>query len=236
MRVGLVSWGTEGDLRPFLALRQALMGRGHDVRLVFTGVEGKDFTSLVTSTGVPTRFADDGYFVAHREELAQRARDSLRQGNPRKQFEAILHDLMDPVIGSMVDAARALAADSDVVVGHFLAHPAAAAAEEHQKPFVMLALQPVFASSHYPPSGAFSLPRIFNRLLWMLADHVMRSALLGRVGAKPLRRPALAPKPLAARIRAVLDDPSMNTRASALAAAVGAERGAARAADLIEQG
>lgn len=180
MRVGLVSWGTEGDLRPFVALAQALIARGHDVELVFTGVEGKDFRALVAAAGVETTFVDDGYFVANREELARRARESFKLGSPRKQFELILHDLMDPVAASMLAAARSLAARGDVVVGHFLAHTAPAAAEEHGKPYVLLALQPVFASSEYPPAGAPALG-FLNRVTWRLADHVMSTALLGRV-------------------------------------------------------
>ena len=38
MHIGLQSWGTEGDLRPFLTLARALLQRGHRVELVFTGV------------------------------------------------------------------------------------------------------------------------------------------------------------------------------------------------------
>lgn len=183
MRVGLVSWGTEGDLRPFLALGQALRQRGHVVTLVFTGVEGRDFTSLAERSGVPTRFVDDGYFVANRAEIARRASEGLALGSPLRQFELILRDMMDPVADAMLDASRALAAESDVVVGHFLAHTAATAAEAHGKPFVLLALQPVFASAHYPPAGAPALGRLFNRLTWKLADRVMGAALLGRTNA-----------------------------------------------------
>jgi sterol 3beta-glucosyltransferase len=186
MRVGLQSWGTEGDLRPFLALGQALQRRGHDVKLVFTSIEGKDFTSLAASTGVETRFVDDGYFVANREELGQRTREGLK-ASPTKQLELVLKHLMDPVVDSMLDAARALAADSDVVVGHFIAHTAAAAAAEHAKPYVLVALQPVFASAHYPPSGVPALGRFFNPLLWKLADHVMDKSLRGRMNASRAR-------------------------------------------------
>ena len=181
MRIGLQSWGTEGDLRPFLALGQVLQRRGHEVELVFTGVEGKDFSSLVRSAGVTTRFVDDGYFVAHRAELARRARASLKLGSPRRQFELILTDLMDPVVDSMLTAARELADRSDIVVGHFLSYTAAVAAAERGRPFVLLALQPVFASAHYPPSGAPGLGRWLNPLVWRLAESLMSAALLGRI-------------------------------------------------------
>ena len=105
MRVGLQSWGTEGDLRPFLALGQALQRRGHDVKVVFTSIEGKDFTSLAASTGVETRFVDDGYFVANREELGRRTRDGLK-ANPTKQLELVLKYLMDPVTGPQQRSTR----------------------------------------------------------------------------------------------------------------------------------
>lgn len=187
MRIGLQSWGTEGDLRPFLALCQALQRRGHEVELVFTGVEGKDFSSLVRAAGVATRFVDDGYFVAQRAELARRARASLKLGSPRRQFELIMKDLMDPVADSMLAAARELADRSDIVVGHLLSYTTAVAAEERGRPFVLLALQPVFASAHYPPSGAPALGRWLNPILWRLAESLMSATLLGRMNGARTR-------------------------------------------------
>ena len=180
MRVGLQSWGTEGDLRPFLGLGRALLDRGHEVRLVFTGVEGRDFGDLARRMGVPTTFVDDGYFVAHREELGVKTRESFRLGGPRKQFELILRDLLDPVERSMVAAGREVAAWADVVAGHFLAYPAPVAAAAEGRPYVGVALQPVFTSRHYPPAGVPALGPL-NRVTWALANGVMRSALLGRV-------------------------------------------------------
>lgn len=177
--MGLVSWGTEGDLRPFLALARALRARGHEVELVFTGIEGKDLTGLTQGLGVETHFADDGYFVRNREHLARLAQKSFHAA-PEKQFELILSDLMDPVEPVMLAAARGLASRSDVVVSHFLAHPAAAAAAEHHKPFVMVALQPVFSSRFYPPAGMPALGWL-NALTWLLADHVMRRGMQPRM-------------------------------------------------------
>lgn len=156
------------------------------MKVVFTSIEGKDFTTLAASAGVETRFVDDGYFVANRGELGRRTREGLK-ANPTKQLELVLKHLMDPVVDSMLDAARALAADSDVVVGHFVAHTAAAAAAEHAKPYVLVALQPVFASAHYPPSGVPALGRLFNPLLWKLADHVMDASLRRRMNASRAR-------------------------------------------------
>lgn len=195
MRIGIQTWGTEGDFRPFVALAQTLQRRGHAVELLYTGVEGKDYTHLPRGAGVPVRLIDHGYFASHRAELAALARESMRLGNPRKQLERILHDLMDPLADAMLDGARDLAGRCDVLVGHVLVPSIAVAAEERGVPFVQLALQPLYPSAHYPPAGAPPLGAWGNRLLWRLANHVMRSALLPRTnrmrercGMAPLRR------------------------------------------------
>lgn len=181
MHIGIQSWGTEGDLRPFLALGQALRARGHSVELLLTGVEGRDLSALIRAADVPVRLIDNGHFVAHRDELERLARDSLRLANPRRQLELILRDLMDPVADLMFDAASELAERSDVLIGHVLLPATAIAAEARDRPYVQVALQPLYPSAHYPPAGAPALGRLGNRILWRLAQHVLRSALLPRV-------------------------------------------------------
>ena len=46
MRIGLQTWGSEGDIRPFFALAEGLQKAGHNVTLVVTSAEDKDYTSL----------------------------------------------------------------------------------------------------------------------------------------------------------------------------------------------
>ena len=43
MRIGLQTWGSEGDIRPFVALADGLNEAGHEVTLVITSVEHKDY-------------------------------------------------------------------------------------------------------------------------------------------------------------------------------------------------
>ena len=45
MRVGILTWGSEGDLRPFLALSEGLSAAGHDVRLAYAPAEGRDYSA-----------------------------------------------------------------------------------------------------------------------------------------------------------------------------------------------
>ena len=42
LRVGIQGWGSEGDLRPLLALAARLRAEGHAPRVALTPVDGKD--------------------------------------------------------------------------------------------------------------------------------------------------------------------------------------------------
>jgi UDP:flavonoid glycosyltransferase YjiC (YdhE family) len=53
MKIGIQTWGSEGDVRPFMALAAGLRSAGHDVTLVVTDVMGRDYTALGAAFGVP---------------------------------------------------------------------------------------------------------------------------------------------------------------------------------------
>lgn len=187
MRVGLVSWGTEGDVRPFFALASTLSARGHDVRVEYVNVEGRTFERLAEACGIHAEAFGGQYFIDNARALERRSSESLRHASPPKQFELILEDLMDPVADAILERSIALAKRSDVLVGHVLAHPVATAAEHVGVPFVSLALQPIFRSRAYPPAGAPAMGPSFHLLLWKLADWVMRRALGPRIAAQRAR-------------------------------------------------
>ena len=52
MRVGLQTWGSEGDVRPFLALGAALAARGHRVRLLITEIDERDYAAYARPLGI----------------------------------------------------------------------------------------------------------------------------------------------------------------------------------------
>ncbi len=110
MRIGIQTWGTEGDVRPFFSLAGALRDRGHDVKMVYTNVEGRDFGALAERCGIEARSVGGEHFRAHAEENAKRAQASFDQGNPLRQIRLIVEDLMDPVAQRMLEAGQATAA------------------------------------------------------------------------------------------------------------------------------
>lgn len=191
MRIGLQTWGTEGDIRPFFALAHALKQRGHDVCLFYSNVEGRDLTALRRASGIEAREIGGAYFRQHRDSIAARARENFRIGNPIKQLNRIFEDTLDPIADEMYEAGQQLAAQSQLIVAHFLAHPVISAAEAAARPYSVLAFAPVFPTRHHPPMGAPRLGPLLNPLLWWVADLAMDSILKERVN--PLRERAGLP-------------------------------------------
>ena len=181
MRIGIQTWGTEGDVRPFFALARALVQRGHTVRLHYTNIDGRSFDGLAAGCGVDARAVAGEYFRTNREKVTARLEELFAMSSPLRQIRGILEASMDPVIDEMFDAASELAADSDLVVGHFMTHPAGAAAAKHRRPYVLVSLQPVLPSRHYAPVGTPDLGRFVNPILWRILGVVLESILRDRV-------------------------------------------------------
>lgn len=183
MRIGIQTWGTEGDVRPFFSLAAALKTRGHAVKVVYTNVEGRDFGPLAERCGVEAIGVAGEYFRDNASRNAKRAQESFERGNPLSQIRLIAQDLLDPVVQPMFEAGAKLATESDAMVGHFIAHPAATAAELHRVPYGIVSLQPIFASAHYAPVGMPAFPRWLNPIKWKLVARVLESVFRDRINA-----------------------------------------------------
>jgi hypothetical protein len=51
MKIGLQTWGSEGDVQPFTALAAGLTRAGHEVTLLVTDNAGRDYTLLAQRGG-----------------------------------------------------------------------------------------------------------------------------------------------------------------------------------------
>lgn len=191
MRIALQTWGTEGDVRPFFALAGELVRRGHEARLLYTNVEGRDLSALGRGLGVEATAVAGEHFQRNREHLAARARESFTIGSPVVQLRRILEDSLDPVAEAMLDAGTEAARWSELVVAHFLAHPAITAAEAAGRPFATVGFAPVYPTRHEPPMGAPRLGRWLNPALWWIAARAMDGLLRPRVN--PVRARAGLP-------------------------------------------
>jgi sterol 3beta-glucosyltransferase len=211
VKIGIQTWGSEGDVRPLLALASGLRAAGHDVTLAVTHVTNKDYTALGAAFGVPVRQV--GRLDADLAKLA----GSVLSGETfiLNQVGLILRDLFAPAAQDMLQEAKRLCRENDLVIGHFLVHPLKTAAELSNRPHVSVFLAPLLPSSSYPPPGIPHLGRVMNSLLWMAGGALMNRLLLPPInamrraeGLRPVRR-AICDVFLSPRLNLIASSPSL---------------------------
>jgi UDP:flavonoid glycosyltransferase YjiC (YdhE family) len=125
-----MTWGSDGDVRPLLALAAGLVRRGHEVRVVATSVDDTEYAPLCARVGVPLTLVPERV-NAPLAELSRAA-----GGNDAKLLRRLLSVALTPFLDELSAAAEALAAWSDVVVGHFMAWPLRAVSTRRGLPHV----------------------------------------------------------------------------------------------------
>ncbi|MFZ0498109.1 MAG: glycosyltransferase [Steroidobacteraceae bacterium] len=175
MRFTVVTYGSEGDTRPFVALCRGLMASGHEVRLF---AEGSSIHNA-HSHGVPA------------ETLAGNIRSTLPLDNPMQELgrsdviAAIKAGLR--VVNENTPAwMRAVTKDArggDAVLFSGLASPVGSTvAEELKKPGIALWLQPTSPTREFasPTLRSVKLPGWLNRLSYCVSPQAMIRRMYGK--------------------------------------------------------
>ncbi len=175
MRFLLTSWGSHGDLHPFLALGRGLLARGHAVTLVGHpdwAAEAQTAGLRFVSTGEPSR---EDFVQKHPEVL------SMKHGGLVSLHTLVQHAIapgFDHVLGALL----AEAPGHDVIVAHHFVFPAPIAAELTGLPFATVSLAPGVVPSAYTLPGANfgrtrrgPLGRAWNRFIWSAGGLVSRT-------------------------------------------------------------
>jgi rhamnosyltransferase subunit B len=194
MRWLLTSWGSYGDLHPFLALGRGLVARGHQVTLVGHpdwGVETELAGLRFVSTGEPPR--ED--FIRNYPEVM-----SMKWGG-LISLHTLVNRAMAPGFDHTMAALLKEASAHDAIVAHHFTFPAPVAAELSGLPWATVTLAPgVVPSAYSLPGASFSragrgfLGRGWNRFVWS-AGKIISSAMVDPVvnrlrakhGLKPVR-------------------------------------------------
>ena len=145
-RVLLATFGSLGDLHPYIAVGRALQARGIEARIATSS----DYQSNVESAGL--QFAP----VAPRlgqlgtpEELARRVADGLRG------TRTLIQGLIMPHLRESHQQLRAAALDADLLISHPLTFMLQVVAAEQRKPWLSSVLAPAsFLSRSDPPAMA----------------------------------------------------------------------------------
>jgi sterol 3beta-glucosyltransferase len=167
MRVGIQGWGSEGDLRPLVALAGRLRAEGHAPRLLLTPMDGKDYTALCASLDVPLQIVPERMTVT----LEELVRDA-KKANPTKLLTAVMDLTFFPYVEALYAASLELCAASDVVVGGSLSWPLKAASLHASVPFAVVDYFPGMVPSREAPPALFPPWAWLARPAWALM-HVM---------------------------------------------------------------
>ena len=194
MRIGIQTWGSEGDIRPFVALGHALSRRGHEVELLYTEIGERRYEAVADALGFRAR-AVASPVVADTEKLYEIGLEAINARDQLQQGLIISRRLLEPVTPQIYDAGLALARRSDLLVHHFILYAARAAADTIAVPTVTVAFAHMLSESRYiHPSGLPRFGEWGNMIGWKLARLALNKTLLTdvnrfrtRVGLPPFR-------------------------------------------------
>ena len=176
MQIGMLTWGSHGDIRPMLALAQGLRAAGNDVHLVIVCVDSDAYDGMRSAQDVRITVLASPVLSPAQSESVGRMVYTIR--NPMTQMAAVLRLCLAPVEDAMFAAARRLAAESDLLIGHFFMHPLQIAAEVAGKPYVSVVLShSVVPSAFDHPAGVPGIGRVGHRLLWRLTRWLVQRTL-----------------------------------------------------------
>lgn len=178
MKIGIQTWGTEGDIRPFFALSAGLSAAGHAVSLSYADVSFTVTPQLVelarakVSTSLAPANDVAGFCRLSQQLLAERK-------PPHVQIATVLEHLLYPMEPQLVHDAEVLCRDNDAVIGHFLSYPLAALAQKFDRPRIAIFTAPAYPSVHYVAAGVPDLGALGNRFTWWVVRRVVEKMFGG---------------------------------------------------------
>lgn len=161
MRIGLQTWGTEGDIRPFIALAAGLVRRGHEVSLAVTEIMNGDYSFYGEKFGF--QVSHPGRLNLSRREFTALGRRFVSSSSPVLKSRLLVENFLNPCRDEMYETALELCGSCDAVVGHLFAYPLRAAALKTGVPWASLYTTPVIPSSTVAAPG---FPDVFRRTGW----------------------------------------------------------------------
>jgi UDP:flavonoid glycosyltransferase YjiC (YdhE family) len=190
MKIGMQTWGSHGDVRPFLALAEGLRAAGHEVTLLITSFDNAAYEGLASRHGVTIRVVASPAISP--DEAEKIGRTAYNTRNPMTQMAEILRLCFAPAEEAMFAAAQELCADADLLIGHYFMHPLQIAAEQAGLPYVSVLLSHAAIPSAFNHPLGIPLGRLGNRALWWLTRTLLHrtaghypNRLRKRLGMRP---------------------------------------------------
>jgi sterol 3beta-glucosyltransferase len=165
MKIGIFTYGTRGDLQPYVALALGLMEKGHEVTISAT----EDFMAFVEGFGIPFQPLFGNAETAMNSVEGQ---SILKSENPirlMKHYFKVLHDNREPIRKSYFDAISKV----DFIIANSMTLPVVSSIAELQRKKIALTyfMPPIVSTAEFP-LGEFDFLNFswYNKLTYKIAQ------------------------------------------------------------------
>ena len=164
MKIGIQTWGSNGDIRPLIALANGLQKKGHTVTLAVTSLDNRNYSEECSAFNIRyQQIPEQVYF-----DLEAFAEQSFRM-NAAQWLVALLDTAFFPYEDVIYQTSKQLVADNDLVIGHHFLYPLKIAALKQNKPcYSVTFCHAAIPSLKHPPFRLPSLGSLLNPLQWHL--------------------------------------------------------------------
>lgn len=171
MKIGMMTWGSDGDIRPMCALAGGLTDAGHKVTLAITSIDGKDYSQLAKSLGFKVIHIDSGLPDPDSEEFKVINRVLEKSVNTPMQEWYMVNKAFIPIMDEMFRVSQKMAAENDLLINYFICNTLAVAAEIENKKWITIYPAPCYIRSSYIPPTTFpDLGGPMNQVSWRIAE------------------------------------------------------------------
>ena len=190
MKIGIQTWGSNGDIRPLLALADGLQKQGHQVTLVVSSIDNQNYQPICDQMGLAYRQVPE-VVDFDMQGFAQR---SFKM-HPLQWLRALLDEAFFIYEADIYAAAQQLVAENDYVIGHHFLYPLKLAALQQHKPFIsVMFCHAAVPNPAVPPISFPDLGAYVNKVSWALLDKIFNWTLKKPLTRLWLEAGALPPK------------------------------------------
>lgn len=166
MKIGIHTWGSNGDIRPMIALADGLQNAGHIVTLIVTSLDNRNYSEQCAEFNISYQQIPEKINF----DLESFAQQTFRM-NTAQWLVSLLDTAFFPYEDIIYQASRQLASDNDLVIGHHFLYPLKIAAFKQNKPFYsVMFCHGVIPAVSQPPFRFPNLGKQLNPLQWRLMD------------------------------------------------------------------
>lgn len=164
MKIGIQTWGSNGDIRPMIALANDLQNVGHAVTLVVSSLDNRSYAEQCDQFNIGYQQIPDRFDF----DLQDFAQQTFKM-NGAQWLIALLENAFFPYEDLIYSTAKQLVEENDLVIGHHFLYPLKLAALKQSVPHVSVTLcHAAISSTSQPPFRFPNLGKSINTFQWRL--------------------------------------------------------------------